>query len=123
RVHRGVYAVGHPRLTGRGRWMAAVLACGPDAVLSHRSAAGLWGIASAAGSLIDVSIGRRGLAVKQGVALHQVRSLPVGHLTEHDGIPVTDVARTLYDLAEALDPTRLERAFEEAERMRLLDLR
>src|SRR4051794_5025834 len=42
-VHRGVYAVGHRRLTLQGRWMAAVLAAGPGAVLSHRSAAMLWG--------------------------------------------------------------------------------
>jgi very-short-patch-repair endonuclease len=103
--------------------MAAVLACGPDAFLSHRSAAALWGIGPAAGSLIDVSTGRRGLAAKPGIALHQVRCLPTGDCTRHDGIPVTSVTRTIFDLAEVLDPTRLERAFEEAERLQLLDLR
>jgi very-short-patch-repair endonuclease len=103
--------------------MAAVLACGPDASLSHRSAAALWGIAPAAGSLIDVSTGRRGLAVKPGIALHHVRYLPAGYCTKRHGIPVTSVGRTLLDLAEVLDPTRLGRSFEEAERLQLLDLR
>ena|SRR5205823_2542825 len=43
-VMRGIYAIGRPRLTQRGRWMAAVLACGPHAVLSHHGAARLWEI-------------------------------------------------------------------------------
>ena len=54
-VHRGVYAVGHRRLSLRGRWMASVLACGERAALSHRSAARLWGIADAASARIDVT--------------------------------------------------------------------
>src|SRR3954471_486081 len=56
RVHRGVYSVGHPLLTGGGRRMAAVLACGPDAVLSHRSAAALWGLRRDSRARIDVSV-------------------------------------------------------------------
>jgi predicted transcriptional regulator of viral defense system len=59
RVHRGVYAVGHAALTGRGRWMAAVLACGDGAVLSHRSAAVLWGLREGSGTRIDVTAARR----------------------------------------------------------------
>src|SRR5438034_3939752 len=54
-IHREVYAVDHANLTPRGRWMAAVLACGQGALLSHRSAAALWGFGSAAGTDIDVT--------------------------------------------------------------------
>jgi predicted transcriptional regulator of viral defense system len=56
RVHRGVYAVGHPRLTLRGHWMAAVLAAGPGAALSHASAAALWELRPSAATRIDVSV-------------------------------------------------------------------
>ena len=55
---RGVYGVGHPHVVGRGRWMAAVLACGPDALLSHRSAAALWDLAPTSSPLIDVTAPR-----------------------------------------------------------------
>ena len=58
-ISRGVYAVGTP-LTPHGRWMAAVLACGDGAALSHRSAAELWGIGTRSGRRIDVTIRRRG---------------------------------------------------------------
>jgi very-short-patch-repair endonuclease len=122
RVHRGVYAVGHRRITGRGRWMAAVLACGEEALLSHRSAAALWGLAPYAGSSIDVTApgSRRGprkkLIVHGGWVRSEERSV-------HDGIPVTSVARTLLDLAEVVDRRRLERALEESERLGLFDLR
>src|SRR3712207_5460388 len=54
-VHRGVYAVGRPELSQHGRWMAAVLACGPDALLSHASAAALWGIRSTQPGPVHVS--------------------------------------------------------------------
>lgn len=122
RVQWGVYAVGHPRLTVKGGWMAAVLTCGVGATLSHRSAGALWCIAPYAGAWIDVTApharrGRRGALAIHGARLDQVDHVAV------DGIPVTTVARTLLDLAEIVDRRRLERAFETAERRRLFDLR
>jgi hypothetical protein len=102
--------------------MGAVLACGDGALLSHRSAAALWGLATSAATRADVTaIGRSryGLA---GITLHQVRGLHPEDRAVADGIPVTTVARTLLDLAEVVRPDRLERAFEEAERLRVLDM-
>jgi very-short-patch-repair endonuclease len=122
-VHRGVYAVGHKRISGRGRWMAAVLACGPGSALSHRSGAALWGFLGAASPRIDVTTPRRGGRSIAGVRRHRARRLPPEDTTMVDGIPVTTVARTLFDLAEVLDLSRLERAFEAAERAELLDMR
>lgn len=118
-VHRGVYAVGYRALTQRGRWMAAVLACGPDAVLSHRAAAVLWGILQGARERVDVSVPRqrRGRA---GVRLH-VAAIAPDERTVHAGIPVTTVARTLLDLAAVLQRDELRRALERAEALGLGD--
>jgi hypothetical protein len=103
--------------------MAAVLACGPDALLSHRSAAALWGLLSAAGSQVDVTApGCRGRG-RPGIALHRVRSLHADDRAIRESIPVTAPARTLLDLSEVLRPRRLTLAFEEAERLGLLDMR
>jgi uncharacterized protein DUF559/putative AbiEi antitoxin of type IV toxin-antitoxin system len=122
-VHRGVYAVGHPQLTRHGRWIAGVLACGDEAVLSHRCGAALWGLAATGMSRVEVTVASRGRRRRAGIQLHQVRRLHPEDRSERIGIPVTSVARTLLDLLEIVDLRRLERAFEEAERMRLLDLR
>jgi hypothetical protein len=119
-LHRGVYAVGHASLAPRGWQLAAVLACGAGAMLSHRSAAALWGLLPTARRLVDVSSGRSRRGAR-GIALHRVRRLDPADRAEHDGIPVTSVARTLLDLAEVVPPRLLERAFEEAERLSLLD--
>lgn len=122
-VHRGVYAVGHDDLDVRGRWMAAVLACGRRAVLSHRSAARLWGIADAASPRIDVTAPGQGGTVRKAIRRHRVRRLPSEDTTTADEIPVTTVARTLFDLAEVMDQSAIEGAFETAERRELLDMR
>lgn len=116
-VHRGVYAVGYSRLSQRGRWQAAVLACGEGAVLSHASAAALWGLIRPRGP-VDVasSHGRPG---RLGIRLHRVKLHP-DERTAQDRIPVTSVARTLLDLADVVEEQRLERAFEEADRLGLL---
>jgi hypothetical protein len=103
--------------------MAAVLACGPDAVLSHRSAAGLWGLLRAAGSRIDVTTTDRRGRGRPGIVLHRVRKLHEDDRALRDAIPVTAVARTLLDLAEVVHARRLGVAFEEAERLGLLDVR
>jgi len=122
RLHRGVYAVGHPRLTHHGRWMAAVLTYGPEAVLSHRSAADLWGIRPSASARIEVSVPRPARA-RIGIDVHRSATLGATDLTSEDAIPCTSVARTLLDLAEVLDRRGVERAVEQAERLRLFDLR
>lgn len=122
RVHRGIYAVGHGRLGREGRRLAAVLACGPGAVLSHRSAAAHWGLLDTAAALIDVTAprGRGGMAA---IRLHRSRSLDARDTTKHEGIPITTVARTLLDLAATVQSHRLERALAQAEHLRLYDHR
>jgi len=122
RLHSGVYAVGHARLRHEGYWLAAVLATGPGAVLSHRDAAGLHGLRPANHLLIDVTrtADRRSTAKVQ---VHRVRSLDAADITTVSGIPVTTVARTLVDLAALRLPhDHLTRAIKEAERRRTFDL-
>jgi hypothetical protein len=122
RLHRGVYAVGHEVLRREGRWMAAVLASGQGAVLSHRSAAAHWGLLDTAAAAIDVT-SARGRAGSAGIRLHRARSLDARDSTNHRGIPVTTLARTLLDLAAVVRPHRLERALAQAERLQLYDHR
>lgn len=123
RVHRGAYAVGHPLLPAEGRWMAAVLSCGPGSVLSHRSAAALLGLRPSARTGIDVSAPGRAGRSRIGIDAHRAATLAAEDLTSVRGIPCTTVARTLLDLAEVVDCRALERACEQAEMLRLLDLR
>jgi hypothetical protein len=121
-IHAGVYAVGHDRVGGHGRWMAAVLASGDGALLSHLSAAALWGFLQTARARIDVTAPGRTRGSRAGITVHRPRRLDPDDRAERDAIPVTSVARTLLDLAEVVAGRRLERAFEDAERLRLLDL-
>jgi very-short-patch-repair endonuclease len=121
-LHRGVYAVGHRALAPHSRWLAAVLACGPDAVLSHRSAAALWDLRPTARAAIDV-IGPRTRHRRHGINLHLPRCLEREHRTEHNGIPCTTVARTLADLGAVVDHTAIARAWHRAEMLGLLDVR
>jgi very-short-patch-repair endonuclease len=124
RVHRGVYAVGHPVLTVNGRRMAAVLAAGPGAVLSHASAAALWEIRPSAAARIDVSVRSKGGRGKRpGLRLHRATRLLDDEITEHQGIRVTTPARTLLDLASSVPRRALERALDEAEIRDLYDRR
>ncbi len=74
-IHRGVYAVGHRKLTTRGRWMAAVLAVGPDALLSHRAAAALWDLRPIPGGSIDVTDPNRARHSRKGIRVHHPRGL------------------------------------------------
>jgi very-short-patch-repair endonuclease len=103
--------------------MAAVLACGPDAVLSHRSAAALWSLRPSAPSQTDVTVPGRTRAGQDGIAVHNVRALHPRDRNTVDGIPVTSVHRTLLDYAELAAPNQLGWAFEAADRIDLLDLR
>jgi predicted transcriptional regulator of viral defense system len=98
-IHPGVYAVGYGRLTREGRWLAAVLACGDRAVLSHRSAAALWQLRRRVGGPIEVTIaGRRSARTIPGLTIHRPTRLMRVEVTVRSGIPVTTVARTLLDL-------------------------
>ncbi len=117
-IHRGVYAVGHRRVNQRGHWLAAVLACGEGAVLSHLSAAALWGLASQRGPVDVTGSGHPG---RTGIGLHRAHIHPEERAVR-DRIPVTSVARTLFDYAETVDFGRLEKAWEEADRLNLLQL-
>jgi predicted transcriptional regulator of viral defense system len=100
RVHRGVYAVGHGRLTLPGRWMAAVLACGQKAVLSHRSAAGLWSLRPDNRANTDVSLPSRSARSRPGIDVHRSVTLTPADRTVKDGIPCTTLARTLLDVVD-----------------------
>jgi very-short-patch-repair endonuclease len=120
-VSSGVYVVGRPELTPYGRWVAAVLACGEDAVLSHRSAAELWGIGFEERGRIDVSIRRRSRLERRGVKVRCRPSLPSRSLVLRHGIPVTSPVQTLIDLATELKVLRLERAVNEADKLDLVD--
>lgn len=119
RIHRGVYAVGHTRLSVKGRWMAAVLACGPDALLSHHAAAALHDLRRPSGGKLDVTSTSR--HVVAGVRCHGVRALHPDDRACIDGIPVTSLARTLLDLAGVLNQQRLRSLVEEVERREILD--
>jgi hypothetical protein len=123
RLHQGVFAVGHFHLSARGRWMAAVLACGDGALLSHLSAAILWGIARSGSRRLDVTVVAQGGRSRPGIVVHQVRHLSVDDRAVRERIPITSLARTLLDMAEVVSPRRVERAFEEADRLGLLDVR
>lgn len=112
-VHRGVYAVGHRSVTVEGRWMAATLAFGPDAVLSHRSAAQLWGLVPRSRIRPEVTRPRHA-AGRPLLVVHQ-SSLPEDEVVRVRGIPVTSVPRTMLDLAGVLKEREVERAWNEME--------
>lgn len=118
RLHGGVYAVGHRLISQRGRRMAAVLACGTQAVLSHRSAAAHWGIAAFSGAVEITS--PRSTRSRDAIRRH-CALLSADEITVLDGIPVTSVHRTLFDYAGIAPSDRLEAAIREAEYRRLWD--
>jgi very-short-patch-repair endonuclease len=120
RVHHGVYAVGHSLLTQPGRWMAAVLACGPGAALSHASAAALWDMRRTDARIVDVAAKRTGRK-RPGIRIHRPRRLPDTEVTARRGIPVTTPGRTILDLAATLSPSRLEHLLDQAEIQELTD--
>lgn len=112
-VHRGIYRVaGHP-VGPHGQWMAAVLAGGAEAFLSHRSAAELWKLLEPIEGPVHITAehGRRQLG---GIRFHWSRHL--GRPATVHGIPVATIPQTLLDLAEVVSPTQLRHAFDEADR-------
>jgi predicted transcriptional regulator of viral defense system len=101
-VRAGVYAVGRPDLGGEGEWMAAVLSCGPDAALSHGSAAALWGLAPERENRIHVTVPSARDRRQPGITLHRRSTLAADEFAMHRGIPLTAPTRTLMDLATLL---------------------
>jgi very-short-patch-repair endonuclease len=123
RVHAGVFAVGHARLTREGRFMAAVLASGPDSALSHRSCAAHRGMRHDSRSVTDVTSPRRRGRERAGIDAHTSTTLLPRDIETVDGIPCTSVARTLLDLGAVLPRRVVERAFNQADVLRVLDMR
>ena len=123
RLHRlwpGVYAVGRPHVEPLGRLLAAVLYCGPHALLSHQSAAGLWGIRPLKTERIEVSVPLRVKRRPSGVVVHRRAALGRRDARKKDGIPVTSPLCTLIDLATVLDRESLETAVNEADKRGLI---
>jgi very-short-patch-repair endonuclease len=121
-IHRGVYMVGHSVAPPRAREMAAVLACGPGAVVSHASAAALWQILphQSQSREVDVTVPGRDPGRKPGIRVHRVRMLDPRDARSCHGVPVTTPARTLLDLASQASRRDLEQAFADAEHRRLV---
>jgi very-short-patch-repair endonuclease len=132
RVHRAVFAVGHPGLSREGHWMAAVLALGPGTLiggttdrlvaLSHTSAGALWGIVGSRGRAAPHSVERPihvtvndASGSRPGIRVHRARTLMPAQITLRLGIPVTTPSRTLVDLRSVLPPRRFAAAFRQAE--------
>jgi hypothetical protein len=120
RIHRGVYAIAGAALPREGRALAAVLACGEGAVLSHVSAAVHWGLLTydAPQPHVTAPASRAGV---RGIRLHRTRSLDARETTTHRGIPITTLARTLLDLAATAPTTHLEHAIGQAMRNEVYD--
>jgi hypothetical protein len=120
-IVRGVYAVGRPCLSREGRWIAAVLACGPGAALSHRSAAALWKFGDEHKDYIDVSVRRASESRLPGVRCHRRPTLPPSAIIVRQNIPLTRPVQTFLDLATVAGPKTLERAINEADKRDVID--
>lgn len=117
-LHRGIYALGDGRVSRKAEWMSAVLACGDGALLSHWSAAALWGLIRPRRPVdVTSATGRQ----RPMITVHE-GAIGAEDRTTVACIPVTTVARTLFDFAEVADEERLWRAAEEADRLRLLGI-
>lgn len=123
RVHVGVYAVGHAGETLHGRFMAAVLAGGEGAVLSHWAAAAMAGFVRWDGRDVDVTVPGPGGRARRGIRFHRSRSLQPCDVTRRDGIPVTSAARALLEIAPQLSDRRLTRAVRQAQAERAANVR
>jgi very-short-patch-repair endonuclease len=119
RLHPGVYAVGHRLIPREGRWMAAVLASGPEAVLSHWAAAALWGLRSSSRERIDVTVSHRSRS--SDLIRRHISPVPADERTVREGIPVTSVPRTIFDLAATESADVIENLLREQEHLQLWD--
>jgi very-short-patch-repair endonuclease len=120
-VFRGAYSVGRPELTQHGRWMAAVLACGPNAALSHGAAGALWVLLMQPRGELEVSVPAAERHRVPGVLVHRRANLRPDAITRRHGIPVTQPICTLVDLAARLTARELEVAVNEADKLGLVD--
>ena len=120
RLHRDVYAVGHAAISHQGRCLAAVLAGGDGALLSHRSAAWLWGLTTRWEPRVEITAASR-RRTRSTIRIHSARTLTDADLDSVECIPVTAVPRTLLGFA-AIDPRFLDRALGNAERLGLIDI-
>jgi len=119
-VRRGVYSVGRPGLTRYGRWMAAVLACGEGAVLSHSSAAALWRIWDERPGLVEISLPSLSRRHRPGIWIYRRPALdPSRDVTREHGIPCTTPVQTLVDMSLRLDRPGIERMINEADKYNL----
>ena len=119
-LHRGVYAVGRPHVTDHGRWMAAVLASGNGAVLSHSSAAALWRMGLEIRGVVEVSLPSPLQHLRPGLRIYRRPSLRSRHITTEHGIPATTPIQTLIDMALRLDRRGTERMVNEADKYDLV---
>jgi very-short-patch-repair endonuclease len=118
RIHRGVYAVGHGQLDRYGRWVAAILAV-PGSLLSHRSAAALWGMRAWSGPTEVTVRGRNGRAKRDRLIVHRSSTLARRQITRRFDLPVTTPARTITDLSAVVAPDQVHAAIRQAERLKL----
>jgi very-short-patch-repair endonuclease len=121
RIHQRVYSLTPGVMTQRGKFMAAVLACGPGAVLSHRSAAYLWGLVDSWEPPIDVTAPNRRGRSPDGVAAHRDGSLQPIDKTTLYGVPCTTVARTVLDFAGVEPDWKVRRVVAQGEVLQILD--
>ncbi|HYH52693.1 MAG TPA: type IV toxin-antitoxin system AbiEi family antitoxin domain-containing protein [Solirubrobacterales bacterium] len=115
-LHRGVYAVGRPHVTDHGRWMAAVIACGAGAVVSHSSAAALWRIGPEKRDIVELSLPNLSRRSRPGLKIHQRPSLQGPGTTVEFGFPATTPVQTLIDMSLRLDRPGIERMINEADK-------
>jgi very-short-patch-repair endonuclease len=118
-LHQGVYSVGHQLVPREGRWLAAVFASGKGAVLSHHSAAALWMIRPNSRSIVDVTAPHKS-RTWDGIKRHH-KGLPADEITVEEGIPVTTVPRTIFDLAATEPVDVVENLLREMEFLELRD--
>jgi hypothetical protein len=124
RIYAGVYSIVPPALLPyRGRLLAAVLACGDGAALSHRSAADLLGLRRCARVEIDVVVPRDSTHSHPEIQVHRSRTLTTNDVSLVDAVPCTTVARTQLDLSAVVSTAVVERALNQAEALRVLDVR
>ncbi|MEV4421369.1 type IV toxin-antitoxin system AbiEi family antitoxin domain-containing protein [Patulibacter sp. NPDC049589] len=121
-VHRGVFALGHDRLSATGRISAAVLACGAGAAAGYRSAAAIWSVRPSSNPRVEVVIPRRSALSRSGIVVHCHAAVEPDEVTTLDGVPVTTVGRTMLDTAAVLGRDPLRSAIKQAEVLRLFDL-
>lgn len=120
-IYPGIYAVGRPSITRKGPWMAAVLACGEGALLSHTSAAALMGLRDADHPLPEVSVPLRNRHRPRDITVHRRRAGALADATTCDGIPVTSPLRTLVDLAARAERPEVETLINRADKRDLID--